>query len=237
MRLVQKNVVVVGVGPGLGSAVAYMALREAASVYAFARRPEALAGLQWLAQHGKVYLSARDFAKLDQALAAAEEARKVFPAVHGLVVTAGGYTSQPVEEVGEAELEDMLSKNLKAHIYAVRAFAPLLAPGSSVVLVSSVGGAYKAWPRHVAYVASKAAVAKAAEALAAELLERGVRVNAVAPGGMTKDFQPGRRYEVKLGAPQVPPEEVAKVVIWLLTDEARWVTGAVIPVDGGRRLL
>ena len=91
MRLAQKNVVVVGVGPGLGSAVAYMALREGASVYAYARRPEALAGLQWLAQHGKV--SARDFAKLEQALAAAEEVRRVFPQVHGLVVAAGGYAS------------------------------------------------------------------------------------------------------------------------------------------------
>jgi len=86
-----------------------------------------------------------------------------------------------------------------------------------------------------AYVAAKAALAKATESIAAELLDRGIRVNAVAPGGMAKEDNPDAQPP-PLGAPQAPPAEVAKVIIWLLTDEARWVTGAVIPVDGGRRL-
>ncbi len=238
MRLKGRNIAIVGVGPGLGSAVVYMALREGAAVYAFARSAEFLERLKAeYSKYGVLHVSPKDFSRLEEAERAREEVRRVFPELHGLVVTAGGYTSQPVEELGEAELEDMLNKNLKAHIYAVRAFLPLMGRGSSIVLISSVGGAYKAWPRHVAYVAAKAAAARAAEALAAELLERGIRVNAVAPGGMAKDFQPGRSYTVALGAPQAPPEEVAKVVIWLLTDEASWVTGAVIPADGGRKLL
>jgi 3-oxoacyl-[acyl-carrier protein] reductase len=70
------------------------------------------------------------------------------------------------------------------------------------------------------------------ETLAAELLERGIRVNGVAPGTMSREVG-----AAKLGAPATPPEYVADVVIWLLTDEARWVTGALIPVDGGRRLI
>ncbi len=52
---------------------------------------------------------------------------------------------------------------------------------------------------------------------------------------VAKDFQPGRSYSLTLGAPRAPPEAVARVVVWLLTDEAGWVTGAVIPVDGGGR--
>ena len=229
MRLRGRNVVVAGAGPGLGTAVVRLAIAEGASVYAFARTPK-----PHLAKLG-ARVGTRDFSKPEEAKAAAEEAAKAFNAVHGLVVTAGGYAAGGVEEVGEAELEDMLARNLKAHIYAVKAFLPLMPPGSSIVLTSSIGGTYAAWPRHVAYVAAKAALAKATESIAAELLDRGIRVNAVAPGGMAKEDNPDAQPP-PLGAPQAPPAEVAKVIIWLLTDEARWVTGAVIPVDGGRRL-
>ncbi|MFN3803893.1 MAG: SDR family NAD(P)-dependent oxidoreductase [Pyrobaculum sp.] len=228
MRLVGKNVVVVGVGPGLGSAVVYLLLKEGASVYAFARTVEFLRQLEAeYSRYGFVKTGARDFSKLQ------ETPTEVDGVVHGLVVTAGGYVSGSIDELREGELEDMLSRNLRAHLYAVKAFLPLMRQGSSIVLTSSIGGTYAVWPRHVAYVASKAALAKAVEALAAELLDRGIRVNAVAPGGMTRDLKPGRGYS--LGDPQAPPEEVAKVVVWLLTEEASWVTGAVIPVDGGRR--
>lgn len=238
MRLAGRNLVVVGVGPGLGSAVVYLALREGAQVYGFARNKEFLSQLaRAMSPYGRVYTGVADFSNWAEAKRAAEEAAKVFDAVHGLVVAAGGYVAGGVEELEPEQLEDMLARNLKAHLYAVKAFSKLMAEGSSVVLVSSIGGAYAAWPKHIAYVAAKAAVAKAAESLAAELIDRGIRVNVVAPGGMSKDFAPGRQYQrPRLGAPQAPPEEVAKVVIWLLTDEAGWINGAVIPVDGGRRL-
>ncbi|MEM0370786.1 MAG: SDR family oxidoreductase [Pyrobaculum sp.] len=127
----------------------------------------------------------------------------------------------------------MFAVNFKAHVNAVRAFLPLLAPRSSIVLTSSVGGPYAVWRRHLAYLTSKAALAKAVEALAADLIDREIRVNGVAPGGMSKELE----GLPKLGAPAAPPEAVARVIIWLLTDEAAWVNGAVIPVDGGRRLV
>ena len=95
----------------------------------------------------------------------------------------------------------MFAVNFKAHVNAVRAFLPLLAPRSSIVLTSSVGGPYAVWRRHLAYLTSKAALAKAVEALAADLIDREIRVNGVAPGGISKEGLP------KLGA---PPEAVAK---------------------------
>ncbi len=237
MRLKGRNVVVVGAGPGLGSAVIYLALKEGASIYAFVRNAEVLERVRELSAYGPLHVGIHDFSRLEEAAKAAEEVKRHFSTVHGLVVTAGGWIGGGVEELDERSLEDMLSRNLKAHLYAVKAFLPLLAERSSVVLTSAVGGAYPLWLGNLAYTSSKAALAMAAQALAAELLGRNIRVNAVAPGGMTRDFSPGGASPPRLGAAQAPPEEVAKVIVWLLTDEASWVTGAVIPVDGGRRLL
>ena len=122
----------------------------------------------------------------------------------------------------------MFAVNFKAHVNAVRAFLPLLAPRSSIVLTSSVGGPYAVWRRHLAYLTSKAALAKAVEALAADLIDREIRVNGVAPGGMSKELE---------GLPKLGAHARGRGEIWLLTDEAAWVNGAVIPVDGGRRLV
>ena len=168
-----------------------------------------------------------------------EAAARELGGIDHLVVSAGGYVETPIEELGEEQLEEMVSLNLKAHVYSVKAALRYLREGSSVVLVSSMGGAYRVWPRHSAYLASKAAAARLVEALAVELMPRGIRVNGVAPGGMRHDFEPGRDWRGlrRLGDPVAPPEDVARVVVWLLTDEASWITGAVIPVDGGRRLI
>jgi len=123
----------------------------------------------------------------------------------------------------------MHSVNLRAHLWTVKSFLKLMRPGSAVVLVTSIWGPIKRSPGALAYTVSKAALV---ESLAAELLDRGVRVNGVAPGAMSREAE-----AAKLGAPAVPPEHVADVVLWLLKDGGRWVTGALIPVDGGRRLI
>ncbi len=239
-RLRDKRVFVGGVGPGLGSAVVYLALSEGARVYAVARSRDFLEGLRRvMSRFGELHVGAYDLASPEGAQAAVADAVATLGGLDGVVVTAGGYAETPIEELEPTVFEELLSRNLKSHIYVVKAAVRHLKPGSSVVLVTAVGGAYSAWlRRHVAYVASKAALARAVESLAAELIERGVRVNGVAPGGMTRDFSFGRlASRPPLGASQTPPEEVARVIIWLLTDESYWVNGAVIPVDGGRRLL
>ncbi|WP_052886101.1 SDR family oxidoreductase [Thermoproteus uzoniensis] len=240
-RLQGARVFVGGVGPGLGSAVVYFALLEGARVFAVARSRDFLERLRReLSGLGELHVGAYDLSRPESAEAAVAEAASKLGGLDAVVVTAGGYVEAPIDALDPAVLEEMLSRNLKAHLYAVRAAVRRLKPGSSIVLVTAVGGAYPAWLRNnAAYVSSKAALARAVEALAAELAERGIRVNGVAPGGMRKDFAPGRdwRRERRLGDPQAPPEDVARVIIWLLTDESYWVNGAVIPVDGGRRLL
>lgn len=235
-----KRIVVAGVGPGLGSAIVYMALEEGASVAAVARSREFLEELRRrFSAVGPLHVIAADLSKYEQARSAMSSAAAALGGIDGLVVSAGGYVTGSLEEMGPEDLDAMIDVNLKAHIFAVKAALAHLAEGASVVLISSVGGAFKAWKNHVAYVAAKAALARAVEAMAVELLPRQVRVNAVAPGGMSRDFAPGRDYKRlrRLGDPAAPPEDVAEVVLWLLGDGSSWINGAVIPVDGGRRLL
>ncbi len=239
MRLRDRKVLVVGVGPGLGSAVAYFLLREGASVAISARNAERLNGIvAKLSQHGRIVAVPGNAARPDDAARVVDSARNELGGLDHLVVSAGGYAETPLQALETPLLMNMLELNFLSHLYVVKAALKYLGPGSAIVLVTSIGGAYAAWPRHVAYVSSKAATAKAVEVLAAELLDRGIRVNGVAPGGMSHDFEPGRdwRGARRLGDPVAPPEDVARVVVWLLTDEAEWVNGAVIPVDGGRRL-
>ncbi len=228
MRLSGRNVVVAGAGPGLGSAVARRALEEGAQVYAVARRCEHLEPLAALGIRTGVF----DLSKPEGAAAAAEAVEKELGRVDGLAITAGGWAPGRLEETDEEVLNSMLSVNLMAHLWTVKFFLKLMRPGSAVVLVTSIWGPIKRSPGALAYIVSKAAAAALVETLAAELLDRGVRVNGVAPGAMFREAE-----AAKLGASAAPPEYVADVVIWLLTDEARWVTGALIPVDGGRRLI
>ncbi len=239
MRLRDRRVLVVGVGPGLGSAVAYFLLREGASVAIAARNTEKLDSIvARLAPYGRIVAVQGNAARPDDAARIVDSAFDRLGGLDHLVVSAGGYAETPIQALETPLLMSMLELNFLSHMYVVREALRRLGPGSAIVLVTSIGGAYAAWPRHVAYVSSKAATAKAVEVLAAELVDRGIRVNGVAPGGMSHDFEPGRdwrRYR-KLGDPVAPPEDVARVIVWLLTDEAEWVNGAVIPVDGGRRL-
>jgi len=227
MRLSGRRVVVAGAGPGLGAAVVARALGEGAKVYAISRNR---AALEKLASMG-ASVGAFDLSTADGARAASEATERELGVVDGLAVTAGGWTPGRLEETSEGDLEDMLSANLRAHLWTVKAFLKLMRPGSSIVLTSSIWGPFSRSPGALAYTASKAAAAALVEVLAAELIQRGIRVNGVAPGSMSREAG-----APALGAPSAPPEYVADVVVWLLTDEARWVNGALIPVDGGRRL-
>ncbi len=238
MKLTGKKVLVVGVGPGLGSATAYLLLKEGASVVIASRNEEKLKSIKvQLAMFGQIDYVAGDASSKEGAAKLVHEAIDKYGSLDHLALVAGNYTDSPIDALTEEQTDGMIDANLKSPLYTLSAALPSLKAGSSVVMVSSVFGTYATGMGNVAYSAAKAGVAKSVEVLAMELAQRGIRVNAVAPRSMSHDFAPGREWKTlrKLGDRACPPEDVASVIVWLFSGESEWVNGAVIPVDGGAR--
>jgi pteridine reductase len=165
--------------------------------------------------------------------------RRRFSRLDLLVNSAATFEERPLAAVDAAAFDAQMDLNARAPLLLSRALAPLLArSGGSIVNIADIGGGLVAWSGYAAYAASKAALVRITECLALELAPR-VRVNAVAPGTVLWPEGvpvPQRRELVR----RIPlrrtgrPGDVAEAVRYLAG--APFVTGAVIPVDGGRRL-
>jgi 2-dehydro-3-deoxy-D-gluconate 5-dehydrogenase len=161
--------------------------------------------------------------------------------IDALVANAGTTTRYPAVELPLEEWQRVIDLNLTAVFVLAQAAGRRMIEngGGSIVMTASmlsfVGGVNAA-----AYAASKGGVAQLAKSLSNELAPHGVRVNAVAPGfietELTADLEDWKRREVSERIPLGRwgrPDDLAGAVTWLLSDDARYVTGAVIPVDGG----
>jgi pteridine reductase len=171
------------------------------------------------------------------ALARAFRAR--FRRLDLLVNSAAGFDERPLARTDAAAFDAQMDLNARAPLLLVRALAPLLSRSrGAVVNVADVGGGLVPWKGFAAYAASKAALVRLTECLALELAPR-VRVSAVAPGTVLwpERYPAERRRELALRIPlrrAGTPADVAAAVRYLAL--APFVTGAILPVDGGRHL-
>jgi NAD(P)-dependent dehydrogenase (short-subunit alcohol dehydrogenase family) len=160
-----------------------------------------------------------------------------------LFANAGISRSAPIEDVSVKDFDDLFAVNVRAPYFLVQQLLPALHEGSSVILVSSLG-AHAAVGTLSAYAATKGAIDTLVKYFAAALGPRGIRVNAIAPGVIDTDMSKlaktdeGKSFVLGMQALKRigQPSDVGPVVAFLASDDARWITGDTIRVDGGSKL-
>lgn len=159
--------------------------------------------------------------------------------VDGLVHCSAMQSLQPLDELRDSDWQAMWDANFLAATRISRAVLGVMAPGGSIVTISSVE-ASAAFANHAHYAASKAALESFTRSLAREIGPRGMRANCIAPGliareGLEQDWPQGWSWwsEVAPSGRPVSQDEVAGVVLFLLSSQGSGINGAVIPVDGG----
>ena len=242
MRFTDKVVIVTGSGSGIGAATAKRLAREGALVILNGRRREKLDRVAADLEGDRVLVQAGDVS--DQASAEALIAAAVarFGRLDVLVNNAGVVPTGPFLEASVDDWRRVIAVDLDGVFFCTRAALPhLLETQGNIINVSSVSGLGGDWNMSF-YNAAKGAVSNLTRSLALELGEKGVRVNAVNPGltftELTQDMKDDHALMQKF-ADRIPlrrgakPEEIADAIAFLASDEARYVTGVNLPVDGG----
>jgi NAD(P)-dependent dehydrogenase (short-subunit alcohol dehydrogenase family) len=246
-RLQGKRTLITGGTSGIGLETARQFLAEGARVVVTGNHPDRIASAQ--AELGSDVLVLRaDSASVDEQRRLAQAVADHYGQLDVAFLNAGVSVWLPIEEWTEAMFDKSFDINVKGPYFLIRALLPVFANPASIVLNTSIN-AHVGAARSSVYAATKAAFLNLSKTLSGELLGRGIRVNAVSPGPVDTPL-----YD-KLGIPDayreqvnkdivatIPygrfgtPEEVAKAVLYLASDESKWTVGSEIIVDGGRTL-
>ena len=243
-RLEGKIAVVTGGSTGIGLATAKRFAAEGAHVYVTGRRPAELDAA--VAAVGERATGVRaDSANLDDLDRLFARVRAERGRVDVLFVNAGGGALEPLGAITAAQYDDTFGRNVRGVLFTVQAALPLLGDGASVILTASTTSV-KGTASFSVYSASKAAVRNFVRSWILDVKGRGIRINAISPGPIDT---PGLReladtHEAAEGlleylASQVPlgrvgtPDEIAKVAVFLASDDASYVNGVELFVDGG----
>ncbi len=243
--------IVTGGGRGIGAATARLAATRGYAVcvnYASNREAaEAVVG-EITEAGGEAFAQRADVARREEVAALFEAVDRRYGGLSGLVNNAGlaGRIS-PLAEADPEAIERVIEVNVKGTIWccqeAVRRLSTRLGgKGGAIVNISSGSVTIGSPGQYVWYAASKGAVDSLTLGLAKELATEGVRVNAVSPGVVETEIHndtggPGRLAEMVAGLPMgraAMPDEIAAAVLWLLSEEASYTSGAILRVAGGR---
>jgi NAD(P)-dependent dehydrogenase (short-subunit alcohol dehydrogenase family) len=240
-------VIVTGAGSGIGAAAARLLGGAGVAVTLAGRRPEPLAKVagEIEADGGRAHCVPADLALPDAPALLVSEARAAFGRLDGLVNNAAVCRHHPVGDWDVAGFDEHLATNVRAPYFLVQAALPALreSPAASVVNISSSSGTLRLSGQSV-YGMTKSALDYLTQSLAGELAPDRIRVNCIAPGPIdtpihatwADDLEEAYRWlegQVPLGRIG-DPAEVARWIALLLSPVSGFMTGAVIPLDGGQ---
>jgi NAD(P)-dependent dehydrogenase (short-subunit alcohol dehydrogenase family) len=240
----RRVALITGGTTGIGFATAQVLHEQGYALVTTGHDPERLAAAK-AALPSDVIMMRADARAISDTQAVADEVRSRFGRLDALFLNAGVGPMQPVEAVTEAAFDDNFAVNVKGQFFTLQRVLPLMREGASVVLMSALG-VYLGLANYAVATATRGAMMAMVAPLAVELAPRRIRVNAVLPGAIeTPAFAklgllPEQlaalsewiRPRLLVGRPGTP-EDVARVVAFLLSSGAAYVNGVCVPIDGG----
>jgi len=234
-----KVAIVTGASNGIGRAIAERIAEEGAIVVvnyskSSDKAQQVVVGIQ--AKGGKALAVQADMSQVGDARRLVIDTLKQFNRVDILINNAGKFMPKSLDETTEEDFDGVIALNAKGPYFAMQEAAKALKDGGRIVNIST-GGTQLNFPGATAYLGSKAALEQYTKGLAQELAPKGVTVNCVSPGFtetgmMTEEY---RQIGIQLSPMKRlgVPKDIADVVAFIVSEEARWLTGQTIQVGGG----
>ena len=239
MRFTGKSVVILGGNSGIGLASAIEFAQEGARVVITGRSETTLAAAAAEIGTGAIAVRA-DTSNLDDLDRLFAQVKEKIGRIDVLFVNSGIGGTVPLMQMTPAIWDEMQNVNLRGPFFAIQKAVPLMSRGGSIVLTSSIGH-LKGLPGNSHYAAAKAGLRSLARNLGAELVDSGIRVNCVSPGPIDtpllerSNMEHMREFIRELNPMKrwAHPREAARTVLFLASDDASFITGADLLVDGG----
>ena len=237
-----RSVVVTGGSKGIGKGIARVFAQAGANVVVVGRdRGRGEAAAQEL---GATYVAA-DVGRAEDCERMAAETEERFGGIDVLCANAGVFPDKMLEDMGEADIDEIFATNVKGTMLSVKACMPALQRSGhgQIVLTSSITGPITGYPGWSHYGATKAAQLGFLRTAAIELAPKGITINAVMPGNIETEglaeLGPEYREKMESSIPQRKlgsVEDIGYAALFFATDEAGYITGQTIVVDGGQVL-
>ncbi|MEC3876986.1 SDR family NAD(P)-dependent oxidoreductase [Chryseobacterium salviniae] len=239
MNFTDKNVVITGGSAGIGFATAKIFIEKGANVLITGRNADSLHTASANINSPKLKTLASDTSKLADIAALEKEVTEGRNKIDVLVLNAGIAKQYLIEETTEEVFDDLFNINVKGLFFTLQKLIPHLAEGASVILISS-GVSVSGYAQMGAYAATKSAVDAIARTAATELADRKIRVNTVAPGLTDTPMNQQTPEDIKNAIAAAVPlqrigeaEEIANAIVFLASEEASYISGSYLSVDGG----
>jgi NAD(P)-dependent dehydrogenase (short-subunit alcohol dehydrogenase family) len=239
-RMQNKVALVVGGAKGIGLAIAERLASEGATVFITSRRASDVEKAAMHIGNGVIGIAA-DASSPEDMVDAVNRVRQTHGRIDALVLNAGISEPAQLTEVTPDHFDRHFDVNVRGTVFGLQAALPAMGEGGSAVLVGSIAD-NAGIPSYGTYAATKAALRSYARTWTAELASKGIRVNVVAPGPTDTEMMAAVPENVResLIAPipmkrMARPAEVAAATLFLLSDEASYIAGAELCVDGGMR--